>query len=168
MDFTGLVWRHVPAGAVPLHLGKIWKHSEGRWNRAGEYACLYTALTRDGALAEFAKLRGLYGSAVTAREVVSIEVRRLEPILDLTDPATYKVTARAAGEHPNAALLLSDSDAALEHCRMIADQARDQGCTGLIVPSAALRGGHNLVIYFDVVAPKHLDIDDGPDREAIP
>lgn len=51
---------------------------------------------------------------------------------------------------------------------MIADQARDQGCTGLIVPSAALRGGHNLVIYFDVVAPKHLDIDDGPDREAIP
>jgi RES domain-containing protein len=168
MLFTGRVWRHIPAGAAALHLGKIWKYSAGRWNRRGEYACLYTALTREGALAELEKLRLHYGSAMGSRELVSIDIHRLDPVLDLTDLATYAATARGAGEHPNAALLTADGDATLEHCRMVADQARTQGCTGLLVPSAALRGAKNLVVYFDVVAPKQLDIDDGPDREVIP
>jgi len=167
-SFSGLVWRHVPVGAVPLHVGRIFKYSEGRWNRRGEYACLYTALTREGALAELARLRATRGSIVGSRDLVSILVARLEPVLDLTDPPVYRVTALAAGERPDAALMTANGDAAYEHCRCLADEARRQRCTALVVPSAALTGDRNLIIYFDVVAPKQVDIDDGPDRETVP
>lgn len=165
--FRGHVWRHVPPGAVTLHIGKLWKYSEGRWNRGGEYACLYTALTREGALGELEKLRHLYGSAVGERDLVSIDIHRLEPVLDLTDSGTYRKLARAAGETPNSALLTAEGRTAYGHCRRLADQARTEKYTALLVPSAAVAGEMNLVIYFDVVAPKHLEIDDGPDRERI-
>jgi len=161
------VWRHVPPGAVALHLGKLWKLSEGRWNRRGDYACLYTSLTRECALAELARARHAYGRAVGGRDLVSIEIHRLEPVLNLVDGKAYRTLARASGETPNAALLTADANAAFEHCRRLADQARRQGFTGLLVPSAALTGATNLAIYFDVVAPKHLEIDDGPDRERV-
>jgi hypothetical protein len=95
-------------------------------------------------------------------------VSRLEPVLDLTVPSSYRVTALAAGEHPDETLMTADGDAAYEHCRRLADEARRQGCTALVAPSAALTGERNLVIYFDVVAPKHVDVDDGPHRETIP
>jgi RES domain-containing protein len=165
--FRGRVWRHVPPGAAPLHIGKLFKYSAGRWNRRGEYACLYTALTREGALGELAKQRNLSGTAVGDRDLVSIDVGLLEPFLDITDAKAYASLAISAGEIPNESLLTSDTKAALEHCHRLADQARSQGYTGLKVPSAAIRGEVNLVIYFDVVAPKHLEIDDGPDRELV-
>jgi len=167
MDFRGRVWRHVPPGAIALHIGKLWKHSAGRWNRQGEYACLYTSLTRDGALAELDKVRRLSGSAVGPRDLVSIDIR-VEPVLDLTDEATYRAVASAAGETPDPSLLTADTKAAYEHCRRIADQARVNRYTALLVPSAATDNEVNLVIYFDIVAPKQLEIDDGPDRERIP
>lgn len=165
--FAGLVWRHVPVGAVPLHIGKLFKYSEGRWNRRGEFACLYTALTRAGALAELAKVRATAGSLAGARDLVSIQVRQLEPVFDLTDSSLYRATALAAGEQPDASLMTATGNTAYEHCRRLAEAARTRGCTALIVPSAAQRGERNLVIYFDVVAPKQVDIDDGPDRETI-
>lgn len=168
MVFRGRVWRHVPPGAITLHIGKIWKYSEGRWNRRGEYACLYTALTRGGALGELQKSKRLYGSAIWDRDLVSIEVHRLDPILDFTDLAIYEASARAAGVTPDLTLLTADGEQAYEHCRRLADHARREGYTGLLVPSAAVEGEVNLVIYFDVVAPKQLEIDDGPDREHIP
>ena len=166
-SFHGRVWRHLPVSAMPLHVGRIWKHSVGRWNRHGEYACLYTALTRRGALAELEKIRHEYGTIVGPRDLVSIDIAALEPILDLADRETYQLTALAAGEVPDPSLMTADSDASYEHCRRIADQARLEHYTGLLVPSAAAPGEINLVIYFDVVAPKHVQIDDGPDRERV-
>ena len=166
--FRGRVWRHVPPGAVPLHLGKLWKYSQGRWNERGEYSCLYTALTRGGALAELAKQRRLYGGAVGERDLVSIDIANLEPVLDLTDAREYQKLAAAAGEKPDRALLTADGDAAFRHCRRLARQARAERYTALLVPSAAVPGETNLIIYFDVVAPKLVQIDDGPDRERIP
>ena len=168
MVFRDRVWRHVPPGAVALHIGNIWKHSEGRWNRRGDYACLYTALTRRGALGELDKLKYVYGGAIAARDLVSIDVHRLDPVLDLTSNASYEALAISAGLTPDDSLLTADGDSAYEHCRRLADEARQQRYTGLLVPSAAVRGEVNLVIYFDVVAPKQLEIDDGPDREGIP
>lgn len=168
MVFRGRVWRHVPPGAVALHIGRILKYSEGRWNRKGEYACLYTALTRVGAIAELQKHKYLYGSAVGPRDLVTIDVHRLEPVLDLTDAPTYETLARAAGLTPDPSMLTANGDDAYEHCQRLADQAREQRYTGLLVPSAAAAGEVNLAIYFDVVAPKQLQIDDGPDREHIP
>jgi RES domain-containing protein len=161
------VWRHVPAGATALHLGKLWKHADGRWNRRGDYACLYTALTRAGALAELARARVRYGAVVGPREVVSIDVS-LSPLLDLTDGTVFARAAGGAGVPPDAAILTADGEDALEQCRRLADWARGQGFTALLVPSAAAAGEVNLVIYFDVVAPRQLAIDDGPDRELAP
>lgn len=89
-------------------------------------------------------------------------------MLDLTDTASYESLAKAAGLVPDISRLTADGDRAYEHCRRLADQARQEGYTGLLVPSAAIAGEVNLVIYFDVVAPKLLEIDDGPDREHIP
>lgn len=157
----------MPAGASPLHLGKLWKHAEGRWNRRGEYACLYTALTRPGALAELARARAHYGTALGPRELVSIDVT-LSPVLDLTDRAALRRAAEGAGVSSDAALLAADGEGPLEHCRRMADWARAEGFTALLVPSAAATGATNLVIYFDVVAPKQLEIDDGPDRDPAP
>jgi len=37
----------------------------------------------------------------------------------------------------------------------------------MLVPSATASGETNLVIYFDIVAPKHVELDNGPDRLAL-
>ncbi len=169
MIFSGLVWCHVPAGEHPLHLGNIWKHADGRWNRCGEFPCLYTALTREGALAELMKAREKNeDGARDARDLVSIAVELLDPVLDLTDGDACSRLTRAAGCPDDPELLIAGSDEAIEHCRSLARQARADGFTGLVVPSAAERGEANLAIYFDVVRPAQVRLDDGPDRVRIP
>ena len=156
---TITVWRHIPQGGHPLHLGRILK-ARGRWNRAGIYGALYTALTREGALAELRKIREQNASgsgtiAFSKRELRSIEVK-VQPILDLTDPATIKTLAVDVRE------FLGDDDGSLEACRKVADFARAQNYRAMIVPSAALEGEKNLVIFPD--GPAHeLELEVGPD-----
>jgi len=80
-----LVWRHVPAGAEPLHLGWM-QRARGRWNtQRPRVTCLYTAYTANGALGEFVRLaaeRPAY--AATPRDLVSIHVD-VEPVADFMD-----------------------------------------------------------------------------------
>jgi len=102
-----------------------------------------------------------------SRELVSIDIV-LAPLLDLTERKSLRRAAGGAGVQDEPALLTAEGEAALEHCRRLADWARAEGFTALLVPSAAATGETNLVIYFDVVAPKQLQIDDGPDREPAP
>lgn len=159
--FSGTVWRHVPRGASALHAGWILRAS-GRWNRHGVYGCLYTALTREGALAEYRKYTELARASrrVDARELVSIRVNRIGPVLDLTE------TANRMEAGVDLSVLTSDNRDELETCRTIADWARSEGYQGLLVPSAALAGHVNLVIYIDGPA-SNIDLDEGAERIAL-
>jgi RES domain-containing protein len=159
--FSGLVWRHVPRGANALHLGWILR-AAGRWNRQGVYGCLYTTLSPDGALAEYRKYIACAHASrrIDARDLVSIRVNRIGPVLDLMDDEGRM----AAGVELHT--LTSDEHDDVESCRTIADWARSEGYQGLLVPSAALAGETNLVIYIDG-AVSNIDLDDGPDRMAI-
>ena len=156
--FDGLVWRYIPAWSYPLHAGFLLQ-AAGRWNRYGEYGCLYTALTREGAAAEYDKVRaqvGLSAADDDRKDLVSIRIV-VRPVLDLTDPAAqerYGVTT---------ATLTSDDARGLETCRSVADLARAEGYRAILAPSAALAGGTNLNVYLEGRAAE-LRLRDGPDR----
>ena len=154
------VWRHVPSGAHPLNFGWLLK-ATGRWNRRGIYGCLYASLTQEGAVAELEKQRAHSSPAsasvsFAARDVVSVRVS-VDPVLNLTDPAVIATLG------VNVADFLGDDDTSLERCRTVSDFARAQGYRALIVPSAALAGAKNLVVFLD--GPAHeLELEVGPDR----
>lgn len=154
------MWRHVPRGAEPLHYGFLLKAS-GRWNRQGRYGCLYCALSASGALAEYRKAveRGIL-ERLSPRELVSIRVVRVSPVLDLTDAndrRKFRITMPK---------IRSDDAAGIEACRAVADRARAEGYHALMAPSAARGGGVNLVIFPDA-PPSDLELENGPDRIAI-
>jgi RES domain-containing protein len=158
VDFEGLVWRCVPRGSHPLHVGFILL-ARGRWNRHDEYGCLYTSLSRDGALAEYAKeLRGLgiESSADRPKDVVTLNVR-VARVLDLTDAGRRERFGISLDT------LTGDSEDDLESCRLVADMARLAGFDAILSPSAALAGARNLNLYIDGRAD-HLRLTEGPER----
>ncbi len=160
MRYKGEVWRHIPAGEHPLHAGYILR-ATGRWNRAGVYGCLYTAFSKEGAVAEYEKYLERENSTrikSKPRELVTIKVD-INPVLDLTNKKTSLVP-------PSSPFLVGDNPEDLEKCRVLADTAREQGYTGIIVPSAAMDGEKSLVIYIDGVAGD-VQLDDGGLREPI-
>lgn len=156
--FKGTVWRHIPAGAHPLHAGRI-LHALGRWNRSGVFGCLYTALTIEGARAEYEKHFGAVGSTPdmrARRELVSIEID-VGPVLDLTDiDVCDQLTITPT-------MLVGDGEDTLELCRTIATWGRTQGYRAILSPSAAAAGEVNLMIYLDGTA-EHLHLEVGADR----
>lgn len=157
-DYHGKVWRHIPAGGQPLHLGYVLR-AAGRWNRAGIYGCLYTSLSKEACLAEYAKYLGQAGitpGSTKAREIVSILVE-ISPIYDLTDPAASLIS-------PSSSFLLGDSEEDLEQCRSLADYIRSQGYAGIVAPSSALPSERNLIIYYDGLARSIPTLLEGPDR----
>lgn len=87
MRVRRLVWRHVPAGAEPLHYTYM-QRARGRWNlQRPRIACLYTAYTQAGALAEYDKVvEGDPAYRHRRRDLVSIWVD-VDPVLDLLDTA---------------------------------------------------------------------------------
>ncbi|HUE97558.1 MAG TPA: RES family NAD+ phosphorylase [Longimicrobiaceae bacterium] len=160
MTFTGRVWRHVPRGAHPLDFSHL-INANGRWNRANLYGCLYTALTPEGAVAEYRKhhlRRGLQG----ARDLVSLSVR-VDHVLDLAGlmedvdagrrqvpvPGRLRGRASALRSLPDIdpTSLTGDRPADLEHCRQVADWARRMGFLAIRAASAALTGAVTLSIY---------------------
>lgn len=132
--------------------------ARGRWNRQ-TYGCLYTALTAEGALAEYRKRLALLGDVDgdwQRRDLVSLEVT-VEQVLDLTNAAIrrqFGIDIRT---------MTSDDEAALEHCRIIADVAREREYTSILAPSAAAREERNLMIYVDGPADL-IELDVGGDR----
>lgn len=78
-------------GAHPLHVGFILL-ARGRWNRHDEYGCLYTSLSREGALAEYTReIRrlGIAASADQPKDLVTLNVG-VARVLDLTDARERK------------------------------------------------------------------------------
>ena len=161
MRVTRRVWRHVPVGAEPLHLGWILKAGRGRWNsRRPRLPCLYTSFTPETAIAEFEKHVTTYGAGALRRDLVSIDVS-VGPVLDLTCPAMlrrYGLSAAALG---------SDDPYDLARCRALAARAIiDDDHRAILAPSAALPGGTNLMIYIESRAGR-LELANGPDRITI-
>lgn len=154
MRFEGKVWRHIPPRSFALHVGRI-LGADGRWNRVGIYGCLYTALTKEGAIQEWRKTLAGIDDMPKSRDVVSIKVVA-SPVIDLTDPATSPVP-------PHSPFLIGDARQDLEQCRQLADSPRASGYVGIIAPSAALPGGKNLIIYIDGPASA-VSLEDGGDR----
>jgi RES domain-containing protein len=117
--FSGLVWRHVPRGGHALHAGWILR-AAGRWNRAGVYGCLYTALIPEGALAEYRRYRTRAAATrqPDVRDLVSIRVNRIGPVFDVTEAEACAQVGVALE------VLTGDEPDDVETCRTVADWAR--------------------------------------------
>ena len=159
--YRGLVWRHVPVGAEPLHLGWILKATRGRWNtQRPRMPCLYTALTPEGAIAELDKHATEFGATRTRRDLLSLEVD-VDEILDLTI-AGARTRLGITRE-----MLTGDAPSDLVACRRLAQRAVLRGPYGAILaPSAALAGGVNLMIY-QSRTDHIMALMNGPDRVTI-
>jgi len=156
-----LVWRHIPASKEPLHLGWI-QLARGRWNtQRPRLACLYTALTQDGAIGEYRKhftWSGLGAPGdVKPRDLVSLIVD-VEPVLDLTDHALLEQL-----NVPDPAALVGDTPRHHALCRRIAWNAVRDGFRAIHAPSAAVRGERTLMIYPESQHGR-LRLRNGPDR----
>lgn len=157
MRYKGEVWRHIPKGEHSLHTGYILR-AAGRWNRPGVYGCLYTAFSKEGAIAEYKKSlerESINLAKAKPRELVTIKVD-INPVLDFTNKRTSLVPLSST-------FLVGDDPDDLEKCRVLADTARDRGYAAIIVPSAALKGEKNLVIYIDGLAG-NIQVDTGGKR----
>lgn len=123
-----------------------------------EYGCLYTALTRAGARAEYEKYldRARGPERKKPRDLVSIDVT-VTPVLELTNEA---IRTRLG---VTLSTLTGDEEADLETCRTIADWARSEGYRAILAPSAAREGERVLAIYIEGPV-RNLDWDVGPDR----
>ena len=155
MTYEGLTWCHIPADSHPLHLSRV-LNAAGRWNESGRFGCLYLCTNQAGAVAEFRKALAA-GQIDGEHHLASVQINRLHPVADLTQPFT---------EFPavDRRMLTSDDPLAIKYCHELSVVARDAGYAGLLVPSAALAGGVNLVVYLDVVPPSQMDIEEGPIR----
>ncbi len=118
--------------------------SGGRWNRKEKYGALYTSLSKKTAILEIlraAEKRNRKPSELGRRDYVAVRAR-LARVLDLTQPEFYTFLETSP------AAFLSDTSL----CLVVADEARQLGCEGLLVPSAT-GSGSNLVVYLDLLAP---------------
>ncbi|MEW5928648.1 MAG: RES family NAD+ phosphorylase [Gemmatimonadota bacterium] len=148
------MWRYIPRDADPLHAGYI-VEAGGRWNRKRRYGCLYTALSMEGAVAEYDKAVGAWGID-EPRDLVSLEVR-VAPVRDLTTEMAKWALGFRIDE------LTADGEQPLEHCRRLADQTLARGYNAILAPSAARAGELNLMIYLR----GDLTLRHGPDRRAL-
>ncbi len=138
--------------------------ARGRWNRAGEYGCLYLAMSQSGALAErsrYADEAALSGLPFGPHELVSIDLTIVKGALDLTDSGVQRKFVVTTAQ------LRADGPGAYDLCCSIADIARAQGDFVLFVPSAPLAGATNIIVYQEV-PPANCQLSVGPDRHSIP
>lgn len=155
MRVRRLAWRHVPAGAEPLHLGWM-QRARGRWNtQRPRIACLSLAYTQEGAPGEFARLAASeVGHGRRPRDLVSVEVD-VEPVLDLTDAGVLAQLGIAPERLVEASYVA---------CHAAVRRATvGSGFRAIKAPSATVPGQVNLVIYPERGAGR-LRLANGPHR----
>jgi hypothetical protein len=154
------VWRHVPAGAEPLHIGWM-ELARGRWNtQRPRLACLYTALTKAGAVAEyqkhFADAGIARGGGARPRDLVSIIVD-VSPVLNLTDDGVLTDLKLSP------AALTGPRRTAYSLCHRVARDAVAERYRAILAPSAALTRERVLLVYPESSHGRLL-LRNGPDR----
>ncbi|HEX8361628.1 MAG TPA: RES family NAD+ phosphorylase [Longimicrobium sp.] len=160
MKIRRTVWRHVPAGSEPLHIGWM-ELARGRWNtQRPRLACLYTAITRAGAIAEYRKHFEEAGltreTRPKPRDLVSITVD-VSPVLNLTSDTVLR-DLRLSGS-----ALTGPRRTAYPLCHRVAREAVDGGYRAILAPSAAREGERVLLVYPEASHGKLL-LRNGPDR----
>lgn len=156
MRVRRLVWRHVPAGAEPLHFTYM-QRARGRWNlQRPRIACLYTAYTRAGTLAEYDKIvRGDPAYRHRPRDLVSILVD-VEPVLDLLDTALQAHYGVSQDE------MVAPSYSTCH--RTVRRAILEDGYRAIRAPSASgLREQHTLMLYPERSGGRCSAVN-GPDR----
>jgi hypothetical protein len=143
-EFTGMAWRIVREGRDPL----LGSPSAARWD-PGRFDVLYTALARDGALAEihFHLSRQPVFPSKVRFHLYELSVRA-DGLLRLPDMAALE---RLGIERESYAGLL------YARTQEIGDAAQFLGFTGMIVPSARWNG-LNLVLFTDRLGSDELAV----------
>ena len=142
---TEIAYRAANCG-TPLRVEP--SRTPGRFHRAGGFPTQYACLHPLGPLAEVIRRQNL-----DADEAAELRMRIWALRIELDGLA--EVDFSSAGQFgilPEA--LVSDDCCA---CRQLADRERSRGARGLIVPSAALPGTRNVVIFGERVAAGYLD-----------
>ncbi len=131
----------------------------GRYNFKGAFRCLYLALDEETALAELKhgwRAAGIDDYTLRCHVFVGIGVR-LSRVLDLTNDATLNALGLK-----NADLMAdwrADQRAGRESLtQALGREARDAGFEALLVPSARLAGGRNLVLFVDRLAEGCIEL----------
>jgi RES domain-containing protein len=129
---------------------------DGRWARAGDTIANYWSLHPHGAWSELYRYHG-WKSGDTVLESVAERVwvgrfNHLEP---------FRISDENAGDFGLTADSLIGDD--WEPCQRAARRLIDQGYTEIIVPSAALPGTDNLVLFGQRLAIPWLDAPDAVD-----
>jgi RES domain-containing protein len=135
--------------------------ARGRWNtQRPRLACLYTAITRDGAIAEYRKHFAIAGIAAGGRprprDLVSILVD-VSPVLNLTDARVLEDLRLSS------AALTGPRHTAYPLCHRVAKDAVAEGYRAILAPSAAQEGERVLLVYPESSQGRLL-LRNGPDR----
>lgn len=141
--FSGDVWRIVRADRDPLQ----GYPAGGRWDPA-TFDVLYTALARDGALAEIyfhLSQQPVFPSKMqSVLHRLRVRTRRTLRIADLAALETLGVSRERY------------ASMAYERCQEIGDAAQFLGFDGILAPSARWQC-QNLVLFLDRVNPEDLE-----------
>ncbi|MGO8845591.1 MAG: RES family NAD+ phosphorylase [Methylocella sp.] len=149
--FKGTVWRVVREGRDPCQCSA----SGGRWDD-GSFDVLYTALDRDGAIAEmyFHLLRGqpVFPSKVRySLHELKVELSETLHLATLPDLAALGLDTSRYGQ-----LSYAGRNQEYPRTQEIAEVAHFLDCDGLLVPSARWVCS-NLVIFCDRLGPAAIE-----------
>ena len=136
----------------PLAVTGSLRHG-GRYNIPGEFAALYASIDEETARAEVTRgvsRRGIDPGSYAPKSWAGYEIEvHLAAVLDLTDVGVLERLGVDVGA-------LTDDNLGVP--RSLGAEARAAGYDGLIVPSAAVSGGRNLVIFLDRCAHRPVVI----------